>query len=99
MPRFQITDKLIAGLRPPATGNRIVWADVPGFGVRISSGGAIAFVYSYRNLEGKKRLVKVGRYPATSPGQARNKAIKLQNAVENGRDPRAEKVTQRDSPT
>ncbi|MDT8070944.1 MAG: site-specific integrase [Terriglobia bacterium] len=99
MPRFEITDKLIKVLQPPPSGNRIHFGDLPGFGVRISSGGAIAFVYTYRNAHGQKRLMKIGRYPSTSCTQARTKALKYQNLVENGRDPLAEKQANCDSPT
>jgi integrase len=99
MPRFKITDTLIKTLRPPKTGNRVYFADVPGFGVRISTGGTVAFVYQYRNASGRDRRMKIGTYPATSPVQARNRAMKLRNAVENGGDPLEDKQAVTDAPT
>jgi len=98
MPRFQITGKKITTLRPPKTGNRVYFADIPGFGVRISSGGAIAFVYNYR-IHGRMRRIKIGSYPAWTPTQARNKAQILRNMVENGRDPLGEKQREGEAPT
>jgi integrase len=99
MPRFKITDAFIKKLKPPATGSKVYFADVPGFGVRISKGGTIAFVYNYRNSHGEDRRIKIGRYPAFSPTQARNRAVKLQNAVENGIDPLLEKQREQEAPT
>jgi hypothetical protein len=47
MPR--LTDKFIRSLIPPAKGNvRYTDTEVPGFAVRITSTGVIAFVLDYR---------------------------------------------------
>ncbi len=99
MPRFQITDTLIKTLRPPKVGSRVYFGDIPGFGVRISSGGTIAFVYQYRNAFGRDRRMKIGTYPATSPIQARNRAMDLRSAVESGHDPLEEKQAASEAPT
>jgi integrase len=99
MPRFTITDAFIKKLKAPATGNRVFFADVPGLGVRISSGGTVAFFYNYRNASGRCRRMNIGTYPATSPAQARNRAVKLRAAVEGGHDPLEEKLAAGDAPT
>lgn len=91
MPRYTITDKFLAHLKRPESGARVYFADLPGFGVRISQGGTITFIYNYRNRHGEDRRIKIGRYPAWTPTQARNKALQFQNDVDNGRDPQAEK--------
>jgi integrase len=98
MARFKITDTLIKKLVAPQEGNKIVFGDVPGFGVRISTGGTVAFVFNYRNTAGRDRRMKIGTYPATSPTQARNKAIKLRSLVENGHDPLEERLAATDAP-
>ena len=66
-----ITDKMVKGLAKPAKGNRIIYdADkgkqkgVAGFGVRITAGGAKAFVITYRNADGRSRRFTIGRYGA-----------------------------------
>jgi integrase len=98
VPRFTITDAFIAKLKPPASGNKVFFADIPGFGVRISSGGAIAFVYNYR-FHGEQRRMKIGSYPAFTPFQARAAALKLQHHVESGIDPLQEKRAASEAPT
>ncbi len=49
----RITDKLVRGLVPPETGNRIIYDDkVSGFGVRSTAAGAKSFILNYRNSGG-----------------------------------------------
>jgi integrase len=76
----------------------LYFADVPGFGVRITAGGAIDFVYNYR-IHGRQRRIKIGSYPAFTPAQARNKAQQLRNAVEGGKDPLAQRQSDHEAPT
>ena len=46
---MKITDKNILKLGKPAQGNRVYYdSEVRGFGVRITSNGAISFVLNYR---------------------------------------------------
>src|SRR6516165_8958221 len=63
----KITQKTILSLQPPANGNRIQYdAEIPGFGVRITSNGAISFVLNYR-LQGRERRYTSGVIPNSLP--------------------------------
>ena len=58
-----LTDKAVRDLAPPATGNRITYdQEVKGFGVRITSAGAKAFILNYRSA-GRERRITIGSFP------------------------------------
>jgi hypothetical protein len=64
-------------LRPPAAGQYVVSDDVvPGFGARVSQGGAISFVLLYRVGRHRKRAT-IGKYPIISLADARAQAKKI----------------------
>ena len=75
MPTVALIDRTIRSLEPPAKGQTTFWDQgQSGFGVRVSSGGARSFVLVY----GANRTRKtIGRYPAVSLKQARDKAKEL----------------------
>jgi Arm DNA-binding domain len=90
---------------PPAPGpngesrNLVVWdAEPKGFGVRITSAGAVAFVLRYV-LDGRERRMTVGAYPDLSPSAARDEAIKLRGRIAVGDDPLANREDRRRAPT
>jgi integrase len=61
---------------------------IPGLGVRIMPSGKMSFVLSYRNHEGRKRLMVLGRVGADlTLTQARDKARKERVCVREGGDP------------
>jgi Arm DNA-binding domain len=98
----RITDKLVKGLVPPTSGNRIVYDDeVRGFGVRITANGTRAFVLNYRHdASGTGRRtnefrVTLGGYPAWSVAAARDEARKLKQRVDRGENPLAERQAKR----
>ncbi len=98
----RITDKLVKGLAPPSTGNRIVYDDkVPGFGIRSTAGGAKSFVLNYRNSEGRERRYTIGQYGPNlwSVEAARKRAGELKKQVAGGGDPLETKVATRKAPT
>jgi len=103
----RITEKTIRKLRqePPAPGpngesrNLVVWDTEPkGFGVRITSAGAVAFVLRYV-LDGRERRMTIGAYPDLSPSAARDEAIKLRGRIAIGDDPLANLEDRRLAPT
>jgi integrase len=96
-----ITQNVVRGLKPPATGNDITWDDeVRGFGVRITAAGVIAFVLNYPGREGRERRFTIGRFPEWSPGAARQEASRLRSEnAQNGFDPIADKEAKREAPT
>jgi integrase len=69
---MSLTDRQVAGLSHPESGQKF-HADgaIPGFGVRISQGGAKTFVLT---IGAERRRITIGRYPIVSLAQAREKA-------------------------
>src|SRR5690606_36243592 len=74
--KMRLTDILIKSLKVPATGQKTHFDDaLPGFGVRVSQGGAKSFVVMF----GPKRQLKtIGRYPELSLADARREAKRVQ---------------------
>lgn len=70
--------------------------ELDGFGVRIRAGGSRNFIVRYR-LGGLERRHTVGPVSVLSVEEARKKARKVLVAVDEGRDPTAEKATKRAS--
>ena len=57
----KLTDKAVRDAAPPPSGNKITYdEDVKGFGVRVTSAGAKAFVLNYR-ASGRERRLTVDR--------------------------------------
>lgn len=95
----RINEEFVQKLKPPASGQRIEWDDkVAGFGVRISEGGAIAFVLNY-TLNKRRRRYRIGRYPAWNAITARKRAIELTAGIDNGIDPQDQKDQREQAPT
>ena len=68
------------------------WDDsMPGFGLRVYPSGRKAFVLSYRNEGGQKRLMTLGNFGPLTLDQARTRARKHLVTVEDGGDPLDEK--------
>lgn len=85
------TKRALDKLAPDAR-RRIVWdAELPGFGLRIESGGSKTFVVRYRAEGGGRnapqRLMSIGRYGVLTPDAARKKAKGVLAAVTLGEDP------------
>lgn len=96
----KINERTIKALRPPEKGNHIQWdGEIAGFGVRITAAEKIAFVVSYRNQYGKKRLYTIGRVPVMSATSARTEAIKVLDRVRKGEDPIEQKHHPKTEPT
>ncbi len=59
----ELTDKLAKAMPGHETGNRITYdVDVKGFGVRVTSAGAKAFILNYR-AGGRERRITSGSHP------------------------------------
>ncbi|MEE8175560.1 MAG: integrase arm-type DNA-binding domain-containing protein, partial [Gemmatimonadota bacterium] len=86
MPSQRLTDRSLRALK--TEGQRVeVWdKTLPGFGVRVSETGRKVFIVRYR-AGGKRRRVRVGRYPETSLADARDRARVLLGQVVGGDDP------------
>jgi integrase len=96
---MKISDRMVKDLEPPAKGNRLTYDDeINGFAVRITKGGAKAFVLNYY-VAGRERRITIGKYPDWTVAAARAKAKELRRAVDDGDDPLAERIEKREAPT
>jgi integrase len=88
----RLTDRFIRSLKPPASGYDFYTdGEVPGFGMRVTSAGGIAFVLDYR-LDGRNRRGTLGRWPEWSASVAREEAIERRRLVSRGIDPFEENI-------
>lgn len=73
MPKMHLNDVGLRSLKPPVTGQVDYWDDgLPGFGCRVSQGGAKTFLLKHDN-----RRITLGRYPVISLQDARGEAKRL----------------------
>ena len=100
MPR--ITNRFIDGVEPPTKGNKVHWdSETKGFGIRITSADAKAFVLRYV-INGRERRYTIGDYgpsPGLNTSAARSLADELKGAIAKGQDPLEERVSLRQAPT
>jgi integrase len=95
----KLTDTLVAALTP-AKGNRIRWdGGHPGFGCRVTSAGAKAFVFRYRNADKVDRTYTIGSPPAWTVAKAVDRYKALLRDVDQDGDPLADREGQRGAPT
>ncbi len=81
----------IEKLPTPDKGYAIHWDEkLAGFGLRVTSTGAKAFIFQKR-INGKEKRMTVGRYGDLTAEQARKLAVKLAGEIASGADPIAEK--------
>src|SRR3546814_1879468 len=73
MPIVKWSKRAIDALVPPKTKQVILWdTEVKGFGLRIMASGIKTFVVQYRNAEGIKRRMNLGRFGVLTVDQARD---------------------------
>jgi integrase len=95
----RISQKLISKMSAPPTGNYIEYdSEIPGFGVRITAAGVVAFILNYR-IHGRERRYTVGRYPELTATAARERALHLRGRILDGHDPLEERERERTEPT
>tara|TARA_B100000614_G_scaffold222111_1_gene209708 strand:+ start:8560 stop:9777 length:1218 start_codon:yes stop_codon:yes gene_type:complete len=74
----------------PDKGNRITYdSEIKGFGVRVTAGGARAFVLNYRTRTGRERRYTIGSFPDWRTAVAREEAATLKKRIDLGEDPLA----------
>jgi integrase len=74
MPNTALTDLAIRKLEPPPVGQITVWDSLPGFGLRVSQGGAKSFIVLLGRT-GTRHTI--GRYPTISLSDARIEAKRI----------------------
>jgi integrase len=96
----RLTDALVKRIKPPESGNRIIYDPaMPGFGARVTAGGHRAFVLTYYNRAGRQRRYTIGAFPDWSVVGAREEARKLKRQIDQGGDPLADIDAERGAPT
>ena len=73
-------------------------AEVKGFALRITPGGAKSFLLDYR-AEGRRRRITIGAWPDRTVAAARQTAKGMRREVDLGHDRMSERQTQRGAPT
>ena len=71
---------------------------MPGFGLRITSTGARAFVLNYR-VDGRERRLTIGTWPTWNATAARERAKELRREIDQGHDPLGYRQQRRADPT
>jgi integrase len=93
MPR--LTKRTVETAEVPVRGEAFLWDDdLRGFGLRVYASGRRIFVVQYRlrgGRGGRTRRIVLGEYGKMTPDEARKRAAKLLAAVDDGRDPAAER--------
>jgi integrase len=103
---MRLSDVTTVGKLPkPETGNKVYYdgdGGVPGFGVRVTSGGHRAFILNYRTKGGRERRYTIGDAGGEggwTVGAARIKARELRRLIDDGRDPLGDVQAEREAPT
>ena len=96
----KLTKRVIDACQPTKGKTLFVWdGELRGFGCKIEGAGTKSFVLQYRNAEGRKRRIVLGRYGVLTVEQARDDArIKL-GEITKGGDPADDKREARDGLT
>lgn len=77
----------------------MLWdADVKGFALRITPGGAKSFILDYRT-QGRQRRITLGGWPDWTVAAARETAKSMKREVDLGNDPMGDRQAQREAPT
>ncbi len=93
MARMTFTETAVAEASAPADGRVEFWdTELPGFGLRVSDGGRKSWQLMYR-IDGRKRRMTLGGYPALSLALARDAAVEALREIHKGRDPAAERAS------
>lgn len=100
MPKKELNDPWIKGLKPPTKKRDKQYSDtiVPGLRLRVTENGTKSFAFQYR-INGKSKRYTIGKYPTLKLAEARRVAREIAETVSKGIDPQAEKVERRDDLT
>src|SRR4051794_420597 len=95
MPKLRLTSLAVERFPAPITG-QVEYFDthLPSFGIRVSYSGAKAWFIMTR-VERRLTRITLGRFPALSLADARDKARAVMSVARSGRDPRLIEAEQR----
>lgn len=87
MPTQNLTELVVRKAQKPERGQYVIWDEsLPGFGLRVSQGGARSFVVMF--YEGpRKRRITIGKYPVLGLSTARAEAKRVLASVALGEAP------------
>lgn len=85
--RQKITSSLINSLRPQEKPFEVNDTELKGFLLRVQPTGVMSYYLSYRNQNAKRHRVLLGKHPAMSAAQARDRAREMLGKVFSGEDP------------
>jgi integrase len=98
--RARITKRLVDSLTPTGTDYYAFDTDTIGFAVRVRATGGMSYIVQYRVGSGRAapvRRVTLGAVGKMAPEQARAAAKKVLGSVAHGKDPAADKASERRS--
>jgi integrase len=96
---MRLTDKLVAGLPVPESGNRrYPDSEVRGLNAQVTAAGLRSFVLRYR-VGRAARLFTIGAFPTWTCTAARSEARHLRRLIDQGIDPQAERQERRQAAT
>lgn len=97
---YRLTKKMVVDAKPAIGRPLFIWdKELRGFGCKIEAGGTKSFIVQYRNAEGRKRRLVLGRFGVMTVEQARDEArIKLGD-VARGLDPADQKTAKKNGLT
>jgi integrase len=91
MATTKLTDRVVRGKKPPATGYLELWdSNLPGFGLRIGFGGKRSWQVMTR-IHGEPVRHKLGTYPVMSLAEAHEEARRVFRDAQKGINPKAAK--------
>src|SRR5215472_4329364 len=93
---MKLLQKTVPSLTLPAGKSEHIFFDddLPGFGLRIRTGGSRNWIFQYK-LGAKQRRVTLGSAKALNASKARDKAAEMYAQVRLGHDPAGQKIEAR----
>lgn len=95
----KITKRLVDSQKPKQSRYYVWDADLKGFGLLVLPTGVKSYVFQYRTPEGRTRRITIGKHGTVTPDAGRDTAKKYRRAIEDGKDPLAEKRERRQAET
>ncbi len=94
-----LNEAAVKRAKTPKTGQTFLRDDkVTGLALRVTAGGAKSFIFEYW-LKGRSKRMTIGGWPAVTVAKAREEAMRHKTAIADGRDPAAERESERQEPT
>ena len=95
----KLTKRFVESVKPHAAGDQVIFDDeIPGFGLRVKPSGVRSYLVQYRNHQGRSRRLTLGKHGKVTADGARKHALRVFDAVRNGKDPVAERRAHIEAP-